>query len=262
MNKIRLEGENDIMMLLDLATDAGSIMLLNGAEVYRVEDTTERIVKSVDGVTNVDVFATYSGLISSIKVEGKTYTSVRRIKSRVNNFNKVDKVNTFSRNFVVGAYDLKEARNQLDQINNSFFIPMGQSIIGTAFGSAAFTALLNKNIVEIIVSFFVALFSVILTEITSRRKMGYFLNNFFSGIFVSIITILFKIILPQISMDAVIIGSMMSFVPGSSLTNSVRDLLNGDIISGSAGAITAILIGLGLALGVSMPIMFFNRVLR
>ena len=41
-----IQTEKEIMMLLEICTSSGAILLRNGAEVYRVEDTVERIIKS------------------------------------------------------------------------------------------------------------------------------------------------------------------------------------------------------------------------
>ena len=50
--------QKDILLL---AMRAGNIMMKSGAEIYRVEDTIERICKSC-GIEDVDVFATPTGI--------------------------------------------------------------------------------------------------------------------------------------------------------------------------------------------------------
>ena len=64
----------------------------------------------------------------------------------------------------------------------------------------------------------------------------------------------FRIFLPDITVDKIVIGSMMAFLPGITLTNAMRDLMSGDVTSGLTGATTAILVSTALALGVAMPI--------
>ena len=41
----RKESEQKAVLLSEIASNAGAIMLENGAEIYRVEDTVERIIR-------------------------------------------------------------------------------------------------------------------------------------------------------------------------------------------------------------------------
>ena len=52
----------------------------------------------------------------------------------------------------------------------------------------------------------------------------------------------------------VIIGNMMPLVPGVAFTNGLRDLINGDLVSGIARVVEAILIAFAIALGVGIAL--------
>lgn len=41
-----IKNEKAAVLLSEVASDAGAIMLASGAEIYRVEDTVERIIRS------------------------------------------------------------------------------------------------------------------------------------------------------------------------------------------------------------------------
>ena len=58
----------------------------------------------------------------------------------------------------------------------------------------------------------------------------------------------------QFHADKVLIGIIMLLIPGIMLTNSIRDILLGDIISGSLRLVEAILIASTLALGMMAAI--------
>ena len=94
---------------------------------------------------------------------------------------------------------------------------------------------------------------MILKAFLEKNKLNYFVVHFFYGIFVSLLSIIINFFLP-ISIDVVIISSMMAFVPGIMITNAVRDLMSGDATSGMTGSVMAILISTALALGVAVPI--------
>lgn len=94
----------------------GALMLANGAEIYRVEDTVERIIRSKEAIKDVDVFSSYNMIMISFSYKGEIHTNMRRVRNRGNNLYYVDRVNTFSRNFSAGLYSLDEALMEIDKI--------------------------------------------------------------------------------------------------------------------------------------------------
>ena len=53
----------------------------------------------------------------------------------------------------------------------------------------------------------------------------------------------------NINLDAVIIGGIMLLIPGIALTNSLRDMISGDIMSGMLRFFDAILVAAAIAAG-------------
>ena len=49
-----------------------------------------------------------------------------------------------------------------------------------------------------------------------------------------------------------IIGSIMPLIPGVAFTNAIRDIADGDYISGSRGMLDALLVFFCIAIGVGM----------
>ena len=77
--------------ILILAIYAGEIMMKNGAEIYRVEDTITRICKAC-GINYIEVFATPSGIFVSLDKggdENDTQTYIKRIKGTGTDLNKI-----------------------------------------------------------------------------------------------------------------------------------------------------------------------------
>ena len=77
-----------------------------------------------------------------------------------------------------------------------------------------------------------------------------FIASFLSGVF----SLLLCRIGTQFHADKVLIGIIMLLIPGIMLTNSIRDILLGDIISGSLRLVEAILMAAVLALGMMAAI--------
>ena len=78
--------------------------------------------------------------------------------------------------------------------------------------------------------------------------------QFIASFFCGISTLLLCRIGPQLHADKILIGIIMLLIPGIMLTNSIRDILLGDIISGSLRLVEAILMAAVLALGMMAAI--------
>lgn len=244
--------EREVMLLLQICSDAGALLLRNGAEIYRVEDTMERIVRSRKEVINADAYSTFNVCMVSFNRDGKIYSDIRRVKDRSTNLYIVDQVNSFSRDFCNGKYSLEEALAILQKIGEG---RSGKKLntLGASLASAAFTGLVRGSPLEMLVAFFVGGLSwIIYMEVSSRKNLGYFLGNFFSGLVVSLLSLALTSLGGNLNIDTVIIGAMMPYLPGFSLTNAIRDLMGGDTTSGLTGLTQAILTTTALALGVAL----------
>jgi uncharacterized membrane protein YjjP (DUF1212 family) len=56
-------------------------------------------------------------------------------------------------------------------------------------------------------------------------------------------------------LDRVLIGCLMPLVPGVSFTNAIRDIAAGNYISGLVRLVDAIVVALGIAIGVGVTIL-------
>ena len=59
-------------------------------------------------------------------------------------------------------------------------------------------------------------------------------------------------------LDQIIIGALMALVPGIALTNAMRDIMAGDMVSGISKAAEALLIGAAIALGTALSLGLFR----
>ena len=62
------------------------------------------------------------------------------------------------------------------------------------------------------------------------------------------------------SINFMIIGSIMPLIPGVAFTNAIRDIADGDYISGSVRMLDALLVFFSIAIGVGMAFSFISRV--
>ena len=241
---------NNTTEAVKLSILAGEVMLSSGAETYRVEDTMLRILQKC-GFENVESFATSTGIFASAAAkDSAAVTMVRRVKTRSNNFQKIASVNEVSRNFVDGKLNISEAAIKLEKIRAMSPYPTWLRVIGAAVAALCFTSMLGGGWGDSVNAFAAAFLMQIPCLFLESRNVAAVLRNICGGAFAA----LFAMILLNVgiggNINAIIIGTIMPLVPGLSLTNAIRDILEGDFLSGSARILDAVLVAVAIATGV------------
>ena len=99
----------DYKLLFDTAVFAGELLMKNGAETYRVEDTMYRILKK-SNLKTVQVLVMMTGFVATLDDPSMdSLTVVRRINSRGTDLELIDKVNVISREFCSDQIPLEVA---------------------------------------------------------------------------------------------------------------------------------------------------------
>ncbi len=106
--------------VLDLCIHAGSVMLANGAETYRVEDTLYRIAASY-GLTYINVFVVPTAIILTVQGEKRQdYTELLRTTSGSTNLQKVTAVNDLSREISASPLPLEIVKQKTDRHRKAY----------------------------------------------------------------------------------------------------------------------------------------------
>lgn len=252
MNEFNIFNKNEAKKLLLLAILAGRIMLRNGAETYRVEDTIERIIKSRKNIKYADAFVTPTGIFASLEYEDEVFTYLVRIKSIRIDLNKINLVNDFSREFVSSKMSIDEGMKKLKKINNGeTYSLLFKSLFG-GLSCGFLSILFGGNVLNFISSMLIGFFVVLTVNKINRYKLTFFINNFIGSIIATILSILLTTIGIAENMNVVIISSIMPLVPGVAITNAMRDTISGDFVSGLSRAMEAIFSALSIAFGVGI----------
>ena len=76
--------------------------------------------------------------------------------------------------------------------------------------------------------------------------------------FMALLTYLIRLLVPECSIDKILVGALMTLVPGLALTNALRDLFAGDLMSGIGRFVEAVMTALALGGGVSIIMRFLG----
>ncbi len=237
----------------DIAVGAGELVLENGGETYRTEDTVVHVAEAL-GAVNPSAFVTPTVILLSMQdADGKHHTYMRRIFKRTTNLAKLSQVNALSRRLEVRTKNtdpaqVKRILHRIDSIAgyNDYII-----ILMAALSSAFFTLMFDGSITDAICSFWIGGILRILLILLGMTRFGRdsFMMSLFSGAVLSVMADL-CILLPWVSDSSLILlGAIMQVVPGLALVNGIRDIIHGDLVSGGARLLDACMTAIGLSAG-------------
>lgn len=235
--------------LFGLAMDIGEKMLISGAEVHRVEEAIKKMCLSF-GATRVDVFIITSSMVATVFDDtGKTYTQTRRITTQATDFEKLHHLNNLARKICNTKMSENEIVEKLAKCENRKVYPLWLEIVCYAVIAGAFTLFFGGKGIEMVVSLVIGAIVRLGIWLTEKAIPNKIFTKFISAVIATFFAFL-AINLGVIgSVDKVIIGNIMTLIPGIGLTNALRDLFTGDSIAGLLRSIEAVLIALAIAAG-------------
>lgn len=230
---------------------AGRIILENGGETYRAEDTVLRMARAL-GLGEPDVFAIPSGLFISFTDEtGEQRTSISRVYLGGTHLSRVNRVNDISRALTSGKLDparlLDElaAAERMGDSKAAWYSPLM-----AFFTSAAFAVMFGGGLLEVLLGGLCGALTQLLPRILpSREHSAGMSGTLLSSVFCAFIPLTFRAATGLCATEVVIAASIMPLVPGLSMTNATQDILRGDMVSGVAHCARAIMIAAMVAGG-------------
>jgi uncharacterized membrane protein YjjP (DUF1212 family) len=247
-----VDEKKETKQLLILSILAGGIMLKNGAETYRVEDTIVRICKSRKNIKYVESFVTPTGIFVSLEYGEEVMSYLQRINTIKIDLNKIDMVNSFSRNFVESNMSIEDGLKKLKNIDNVGTYHNTTKLLFGSIAGAFFSILFGASLLDFISTFIVSLLVLVTTTYLNKLEITFFIDNLIAAAVATISSILLVKIGLGENMDTIIIGSIMTLVPGVAITNAIRDTMSGDFISGLSRGMEAAVIALAIAFGVGI----------
>lgn len=235
--------------IFDYVMDIGEQMLLSGAEVHRAEESINRMCYAL-GAVRVDIFIITSSMVLTVHTkDGDSFTQTRRVVSADTDYEKLHHLNCLSREICNSPLSASQIKQRLDEINGCKKCPLWLEFICYAVIAGAFAIFFGGNLTEAAIAFCVGAimrFGAYLSEKVISNKI---FNKFFCTVITTALAYLAVSLGWIPSVDNVIIGNIMTLIPGIGFTNAIRDLFVGDSIAGLLRSIEAVLIALAIAAG-------------
>jgi uncharacterized membrane protein YjjP (DUF1212 family) len=242
--------------VIDLAIEAGRIILQSGGTTNRVELMMRKVCNCF-GYPETESYVTPTGIFISVKDEnGNIYTSIKRIENRRIDLGKITRISR-----MVNCMQLKPRSEQeyneqlvdfaeeLKKIDNENPWPSWLKDICGGGTSGFFCLLFGGSWAEFTVAFTIGVIVTFGLKYLEKLAFNNFLLNAIAAALIVLLAKTLDIFVPYIRLDNIIIGGIMLLVPGLSITNAIRDTMSGDLVAGTARAVEALFITVGIVAG-------------
>lgn len=241
----------DPIIVMNTCLLAGTIILQSGAETERVEDTMMRMAAACGIRTHS--FVTPTAVIFS--TDDAQFTKMSRVSNRSTDLHKVVQVNEVSRQLTAGSMSIQEAQAQLREIDkaDSNYHPVLRILLASVT-SVAFLLMFGGAWNSMLPPFVGGGLGYLIVHLIHRWINLKFFAELIGSFAIGVVASAFVDIGVGSKLSIIIVASVMPLVPGIVITNAVRDLMSGHLMSGiSKGAeafLTAFAIGAGIAVAI------------
>ncbi|MCI6267543.1 MAG: threonine/serine exporter family protein [Clostridiales bacterium] len=245
---------------MEVAMKAGRLLLENGAEIFRVEETMERICRYYH-VENPSFFVLSNGIFMTGGggvPGGRHFAHVEHIPVKGAQLDRVVAVNQLSREIEGGRCTLSEADACLNAIARMPGKKRWQQILASGVGSACFCILFGGSGMDSAASFLAGLLLYAYVLLLSAPYMSRMIGNVLGGVLASAACVALYALGLGDDLSHMIIGAIIPLIPGIPFTNGIRDLADGDYISGSVRLLDALVTFLCIATGVGVVIALYH----
>ncbi|MBQ7278841.1 MAG: threonine/serine exporter family protein [Clostridia bacterium] len=254
--------EKEARQLVTRVLDVGERMLLCGAEVSRVEDSISRMLRSF-GAERVEVFTILSYMsLTAMFPDFTEVTEIRRVSivAYSNDFARLEQLNALSRNLCQhpSLSLLEEGLGQLplgpgQKRRRELCLLLGYVLSGFGFAlffGGSYLDALGAGLCCLVVWFL----NWLLKKSALQRLFHAFLISFIAGI-LSYLVILMGL---GEHPGQIMMGVIMVLIPGIAMTNSMREVLISDTISGILRLIESLLTATAVAFGFALAMVAFG----
>jgi len=246
-----MSNERDV---LELATLAGHILLENGAEISRVEDSMERIVQYY-GIDKSNFFVLSNGIFTTGQ---SNYAKVEFIPFKGAQLERVVRVNQVCRDIQKGKYSIEQAREELQRIRDMKAKKPLVQILGSAIGSAGFCVIFGGGLMDAAAAFVVGMLLWIFVVFVSAPHLSKIVGNIIGGAMATLLCVAFHELGFGVNLGNMIIGSLIPLIPGIPFTNGIRDIANEDYIAGTTRLLDALMVFFAIAIGVALSLILYR----
>jgi uncharacterized membrane protein YjjP (DUF1212 family) len=235
--------------VLAIALRAGQLMLENGANTARIEETVHRLATAL-GAEWVDVYVTPSGIIATVFSDSDHRTRILRLVRSGIDLSRIAAVLEVSRAAEHGELDRRAVRVALEEIAKQPRIYnrwLTTSAVGLA--CACLAVLFGGGLIEAAITFVSSALGLRLREWMTHYNLSRLLSTGLTAFWASALALVLSLVLQASAPAAAMTAAAIFMVPGVLLVSSAADLFRGDTLAGLSRAASAALLLIAIAGG-------------
>ena len=245
----------DYDKLLNLGVELGRRLMDSGAEIYRVEESVGRLLRAYG--LEPQIFAIPNCLIVSVtSPQGHPITRMCRIPAHGTDIELLERCNALCRRLCRDPVPVEEAERLVAQLSDCRHFPPGVLLLGYVMTTAFFSLFFGGGARDCFSAALCGL-AVGACILFGQRLTGS--NMFFRTVVYAALASAMGLLLVRVgigeNLEAITIGTLMVLVPGMALTNAMREIMAGDILSGLNRTAEVLLVATAIALGTAIPLM-------
>lgn len=246
--------------LLEFSVELAVRLQKCGAETYRVEETITRLLEAYG------IEADASVIPNSITVgfrgpDGVNHNKIRRIKDCENVLDGVEKYSSLCRRLCIERPDMDRAWQMLEETTRSVKrYGTAMFYVACITVSAAFAVFFKGTLLDAFCSAVCGLATGLCMKFMSNFHANQFFKTVVGGFVIGFVSHAFAHVGLCDNPDASSIGAIMLLVPGFLFTNSLRDIIYGDTMSGVNRLVQVLIIAVALVVGVGAAVNFTSHI--
>lgn len=237
--------------IVDLALEVGYLLLTSGGEMERTDRTIQKVCDAY-GASNIEYFTYPSFILVSLDYEGKTYTKSRRVRENKFNFSKLEKLSKTFDEIVEQKPNLDVVIYKVRMINATKPYGVLAQMLCYFLGPASFTVFFGGGIIEAIIAGVIGQIIFAMSYAVKKFTSTFFFPTTIYSFVMSFTCRILGILGIVSNVESMQIGLLMMVVPGIVITNSMREFISGEYLTGYSKLIEALLVALAVAIGVIM----------
>lgn len=225
-------------------------MIFLGAEVSRVEESLTYMCTAY-GAVRTDAFVTMSNMTLNVEnSDGTTLSASRRLKTGGFDVEGIHKMNTLVRYITHNCPDAEAIDQKFEEAKVYKKYKSWHNILFSILVAGSFTVYFgSRDLVEIALSSFIGGIVAVVNHYSQKVNLSGMMIRFLCSALFSFMAFVSLKLGWIPNPDYIIMGNIMTLIPGCGITSALRDLFTGDTFTGILRTIQAVLYAASLAMG-------------
>lgn len=250
-----VSNQQDADIFVRQLLNIGEAMYQSGGEISRIENSLHRLGKAY-GALHVNVYAITSSILITVEFdENESVTQNRRITRR-GSFDcvKMEKLNQLCRDCAACPIEVSELRERVLSILAEK-PSLRKFYLGQLIAATTFTLFFGGNGLDALVAGIAVLVICMLQKWVRPVFSTELFFNVTCSLITGIVVNLINLVIPGLHVNQILIGDIMVLIPGIPITNSIRYILSGDLISSFEKLMDSLMQTFGIAAGFMLSLL-------